>query len=127
MGTKRLDQFDRQQYLNIETYRKNGQAVPTPVWFVKDGEKLFVRTGAKSGKVKRILGNSKVRVMPCDARGKPKGDWVGATAQVVDKTMSDQVNGLLKKKYGLTKWLFELFGGTNKMESATLSIVLEEE
>ncbi len=29
--------FDHQQYLNLETFRKNGAGVKTPVWFVEDG------------------------------------------------------------------------------------------
>jgi hypothetical protein len=32
-------ELTRQQYLNIETFRKNGQGVKTPVWFVEDGDK----------------------------------------------------------------------------------------
>jgi len=49
--------FTSQQYLNLETFRKNGAAVKTPVWFVQDGDAIFVRTLANSGKVKRIRNN----------------------------------------------------------------------
>lgn len=28
------DPFERRHYLNIETFRKNGQGVKTPLWFV---------------------------------------------------------------------------------------------
>jgi PPOX class probable F420-dependent enzyme len=49
-----LQQFEKQQYLNLETFRKNGDGVKTPIWFVQAGEKLYVRTGGESGKVKRI-------------------------------------------------------------------------
>ena len=49
-----FEQFKDKKYLNLETYRKNGQVMPTPVWFVQDGEVFYVRTGANSGKVKRI-------------------------------------------------------------------------
>ena len=45
-----FDQLNRQQYLNIETFRKSGVGVKTPVWFVQDGDTIFVRTGADSGK-----------------------------------------------------------------------------
>ncbi len=48
--------FDHQSYLNLETFRKNGSGVKTPVWFVEDGGLLFVRTDASSGKVDRLLG-----------------------------------------------------------------------
>jgi hypothetical protein len=57
-----LAQFAGQQYLNLETYRKTGQAMPTPVWFLEDNGTLYVRTVANSGQVKRIRNNSRVRV-----------------------------------------------------------------
>ena len=59
-----LKQFEKQQYLNIETFRKNGQGVKTPVWFVEDGETLLVWTEAGSGKARRIRSDSTVRVAP---------------------------------------------------------------
>ena len=35
-----LDAFARQQYLNLETFRKSGVPVRTPVWFTQDGDLL---------------------------------------------------------------------------------------
>jgi len=55
-----IEQFKDQNYLNLQTYRKNGEAIATPVWFVQDGDKFYVRTIAGSGKVKRIHNNAKV-------------------------------------------------------------------
>ncbi|HAE59309.1 MAG TPA: PPOX class F420-dependent oxidoreductase, partial [Anaerolineae bacterium] len=46
--------FQNQQYLSIETFRKNGQGVKTPVWFVQDGEVLYIWTQTDSGKAKRV-------------------------------------------------------------------------
>ena len=65
----RLGQFVRQEYLNLETFRKNGEGVKTPVWFVEDNGKLYVRTVADSAKVKRLRRNAQVRVTPCQADG----------------------------------------------------------
>ncbi len=45
-------QFENQNYINIETFRMNGQGVKTPVWFVQDDGSLYVRTAEGSGKVK---------------------------------------------------------------------------
>ena len=59
-----LSQFKNQPFLSIETKRKDGTAVPTPVWFVQDGDVLYVRTIDGSGKVKRARNFSAVRVMP---------------------------------------------------------------
>ena len=109
-----FDQFNKQSYLNIETYRKNGQGVKTPVWFCQEGEVLYVRTFPRSGKVKRVRNNPLVRVAPCGMGGEVCGEWVETSAQLVDEKEAERINGLLSRKYGLIKWLFELFGKREK-------------
>jgi uncharacterized protein len=79
-------QFAGQQYLNLETFKKSGIGVKTPVWFAQDpateldsnGASLYVYTIGASGKIKRIRNNSKVAIAPCDVRGGLNGDWVDA-------------------------------------------------
>ncbi len=56
--------FDHQSYLNLETFRKDGSGVKTPVWFIQDGDTLFVRTIDNSGKVKRVHQNGSVNIAP---------------------------------------------------------------
>jgi len=104
----KLAQFAKQQFINVETYRRNGQGVPTPVWFVEDQDTLYVRTGDNSGKVKRIRNNPRVRVMPCDVRGGPLGEWVEGQARFVDAAETKQVGQLLTRKYGFQKVMFEI-------------------
>ena len=70
-----FDQLTQQQYINLETFRKSGVGVKTPVWFVQEGETLFVRTVANSGKVKRIRNNTHVNIAPCKADGALLGVW----------------------------------------------------
>lgn len=70
-----LKPFENQKYLNLETFRKNGQAMPSPVWFVQDGEIIYIRTAANSGKVKRVRANPRVNLMPCGVDGEPLGAW----------------------------------------------------
>ena len=50
-----------QKYACLISFRKNGTAVPTPVWFGEKDEKLYVMTRSDSGKYKRIRNNPKVR------------------------------------------------------------------
>jgi len=77
-------QFHNQAFLNLETFRKDGTGVRTPVWFVEDGKLFYVRTLADSWKVKRIRNNSRVRVVSCKAQGEPLGEWVTAAARQID-------------------------------------------
>jgi PPOX class probable F420-dependent enzyme len=64
-----FNQLTQQQYVSLETFRKNGTGVKTPVWFVQDGDTLFVRTIANSGKVKRIRSNGHVNIAHCKSDG----------------------------------------------------------
>ena len=112
-----LKQFEKQQYLNIETFRKNGQGVKTPVWFVQDGEALQVWTQAGSGKAKRIRNNGMVRVAPSTASGEPTGEWMDAQAQTNESLEAiKHVEKLMQKKYGV---MFYIFGFVGKMRGGT--------
>ena len=96
-----LNQFDGKPFLNLETFRRNGQGVMTPVWFTQDGGTLYVRTVTGSGKVKRVRNKGTVRIVPCEADGTPTGEWVAAQAvEVTDEGTANLVTGLLEKKYG---------------------------
>ncbi len=120
--------FDHQQYLNMETFRKNGTGVKTPVWFVEEDGTLFVRTEASSGKVKRIRNNGRVHIAPCKMDGTLLSDWVEASAQVVNGPKMDHtVDRLLSNKYGLMKFLFGLASTIRRRKSAIIEIkVLEQ-
>lgn len=102
-----FDAFYKQQYLNLETFRKSGVGVKTPVWFVQDGDTLYVRTDPSSGKVKRIRNNSMVNIAPCKMNGKLVGEWQPAIArEVIDEQVDRKIDQLLFKKYRLLKKIF---------------------
>jgi|SRR6185503_5935580 PPOX class probable F420-dependent enzyme len=96
-----LAQFEGKKYLSIETYRKSGDPVRTPVWFVEDNGLLYVRTADSTGKYKRIRNNPAVKIAPCDIRGNVKGDWLAAEASVAPASEADEAYRLLRKKYGM--------------------------
>jgi PPOX class probable F420-dependent enzyme len=96
-----LDQFSDQTYLNLETFRRNGAGMKTPVWFVQQGEKLYVRTIADSGKVKRIRNISRINISPCRVDGEPIGNWSAARGREVQSTSTfeESINRLFDLKY----------------------------
>jgi hypothetical protein len=124
MSDPKLLPFENQTYLNLETFRKSGLGVPTPVWFVQDGETLYVGTVDNSGKVKRIRNNAHVRIAPCDMGGGLLGEWVDAQAHMVtDPAVFKRVDHLLTRKYGIQKWLFvDLAGWFQKRKGAIVAI-----
>ncbi len=97
-----ISSLGKESYISIETFRKNGEGVKTPVWVVGKNGNLFVWTGADSWKVKRIRNNSQVRVAKSDARGNTTGSWITAQARVLDAPDADQqLQRDLAAKYGL--------------------------
>jgi PPOX class probable F420-dependent enzyme len=118
-----IRQFKDQEYINLETYRKNGTGVKTPVWFVEDNARLYVRTVADSWKVKRIKNHSQVKVVPCKSQGQPIGDWVTASAQQLKNPVREQaINKQLNQKYGILKYMFDLMGKVRRHQMITLEI-----
>jgi len=102
-----LSQFTRKSYINLETFRKNGESIKTPVWFVQQNDLIYVYTSATSGKVKRIHHNPTVNLVPSNFNGKPQWTWVPARAREVrDPGIKSLVDQLMGKKYGLWKRLF---------------------
>jgi uncharacterized protein len=121
---KNLTQFADQKYLNLETFRKNGESLKTPVWFVQDGEKLYVRTVNTSGKVKRVRNNSQVNVMPCGEAGEPLGTWVPAQAgEMTDAATAELVRKLLVAKYG---GMVAMFEAQTKAKGLEYTVILIE-
>ena len=64
MSAQNLSQFTGQKYVNVESYRKSGAGVVTPVWFAEDAGRFYIYSLADAGKVKRIRNNPRVRMMP---------------------------------------------------------------
>jgi uncharacterized protein len=109
-----LSQLAGEKYISIETYRKSGQPVRTPVWFAESGGILYVRTSDDTGKYKRIRNDSSVQVAPCDMRGNVKGEWVKAKARIVSDDEKERAYKMLEKKYGLIYKMSSVFlGGRN--------------
>ena len=109
-----FDVFQSNRYLCVESFRKDGKGVRTPVWFAGDPvrgvpQKLYVYSEADSGKAKRIRRNSRVRIAPCDVRGKLLGDWIEASAEIVTNEEAGHGMRLLNAKYTPWKQLLDFF------------------
>jgi len=75
------------KYLSITSYRRDGTAVATPVWFVQQDGRLLAET------------DPAVQVAICNGRGRLRGRLVPAVAQVLPESEVDQVQRLLERKY----------------------------
>ncbi len=107
---------------NLTTFRKSGDVVPTPVWYVVLDGKLYVRTGADSGKVKRIRNDSRVLLAPATVRGKQVGPESEARARILgpgEEGLVENAMKLLRRRYKTTP-IVDLFLG--REEQAVLEI-----
>ena len=94
--------FRKEEFLSLETYRKNGETIKSPMWFAQDNDALYLWTMADSSKVKRIRNNPHVNIAPCKRMGEVTGEWMTAHATIDDSPiMMAQVEAMLLKKIGL--------------------------
>ncbi len=105
--------FEGRKYLSLETFRRNGQGVRTPVWFAAvpapdGGTTLFVYAAATSGKAKRLRRTSAVKIAPCDVRGRVTGGWTDARAELVEGAAFEQGMRAIDRKYWPVKQLLDL-------------------
>jgi uncharacterized protein len=106
------DAFAGHKYINLETFRKTGVGVQTPVWFAEENGTLYLYTLVDSGKIKRIRNNPRVRIAPSDIRGELLGEWTDARARILSREEAEHADRLLRKKYVLKR----LFDWTNRLQ-----------
>lgn len=97
------------EFVNLATFRKNGDAVPTPIWAAAVDGKLYAFSAANAGKVKRLRNSPRAQVVPCTRNGKLLGTWQEASAYLVDDAAElEAANQALKAKYGWKMALTDL-------------------
>jgi uncharacterized protein len=116
LSEDKLSQLSNFKYIDIETYRKNGTGVRTPIWFIIYQGLIYFRSDAKSGKVKRIRNNPHVRIAPCDIRGKVK---------FADSAESSIVYSMIDKKYGFVATLVRIFNKIRHTNPVVIGIALD--
>jgi PPOX class probable F420-dependent enzyme len=94
-----IDTLGRQRTVLLETRKRDGTWVGTPVSIVVADGRAFFRTYDASGKAKRLRNFPEVRVAPSTLRGKPTGPSVTATARLLDDDQAVRVRALLAGKY----------------------------
>jgi PPOX class probable F420-dependent enzyme len=125
-----IGQFANAKYFSLETFRKTGAGVRTPVWFAEDPSArprsvFYVYTLPDSGKVKRIRNNSKVRIAPCTMRGDLRGAWVDARARLCTGDEAAKGQSLLNQKYGLMKRIGDFFSRLRGRTQVILAVEID--
>lgn len=116
MNQRRLD-WARTKTVLLETRKRNGQWVATPVSLVVDDGRAFFRSYDAAGKAKRLRNFPDVRVAPCTLRGRPTGPAVPASARLLTGAEAEHARALLARRYPvlhgkLVPWLHRRKGWT---------------
>jgi hypothetical protein len=112
MSTTIPAEIQGQKYVSLATFRKNGVAVCTPIWFAEADGKLCFMTSSNTGKYKRIRNNPEVKIAPCTIRGKITGPEFPAHARILPAEDAARVRRAIRAKYWLARVPF-LWRNTN--------------
>ena len=115
--------FANVQYINLETFKKDGSKVTTPVWVAQQNNSLIVTTGNNAGKVKRIRNNGKAIIYTTNQSGSKKlSEELEVKGSILsDEDLKTEAVTILKKKYGMMAKM--MLKGPNENRAI---IVLEE-
>jgi len=102
-----LEEIRRSKRTLLLTFRRDGTAVPTPVWAAPAGAVLYVRSERSSGKVKRLRRDARLLLAPCTVRGRPLGAPIEASARVLPREQEALAERALAMRYGRGRELFE--------------------
>lgn len=128
-----IEQFANVKYFSLETFRKTGVGVRTPVWFAEDPASpspagvtaFYVYTLPDSGKAKRIRNNPKVRIAPCNMKGDLRGAWVDARARICTGEEVAKGQSLLNERYGLMKRIGDFFSRMRGRSQIVLAVEID--
>lgn len=103
--------LENEKYISLETFKKDGNGVKTPVWTAGLDGKLVVFTDGTSFKVKRLRNNPKCRVAGCNMNGKViTTPWVEGTGRIIeDPARIKLAHAALRKKYGFLMGMTDFF------------------
>jgi PPOX class probable F420-dependent enzyme len=85
----------------LETRKRDGKWIATPVHPVVEGDHVFFRTWHTSGKAKRLRNFHEVRFAPSTARGRPTGPWLRGRATLLDGVDAAHAADLINRRYPL--------------------------
>ena len=124
MGTP----LDNAKYVSLETFRKDGSGVKTPMWAAPLDGKLVFGTGGGTFKVKRIRNNTRVRVAACNANGQQiQGPWYEGEARVLEATEAAPGEAALNTKYGLLRRTMGFFSRLVGRHSVIIDVTVGQE
>ena len=124
--TSETDRLAAERYVVLTTFRRDGRAVPTPIWVAGHDGELVLWSERKAGKVKRIRNDGRVEVQACDVRGrKTHGAKVSGQARLLDAAETEQVRRAIARKYGIVGRVTMFFSKLRGPADRTVGIAVK--
>jgi uncharacterized protein len=95
-----METIEKSKYILLETYKKDNTPVKTTVWFIHYDNQIYVVTRDKTGKIKRLRNNPKLRYSSCTFNGRTSEKGESGYAKFVDTETTNEILKIRKKKYG---------------------------
>jgi len=104
--------LENAKYISLTTFRRDGSAVPTPVWVAAHGDRFIVITQSASHKARRLRRDPRVEVQVSDLRGRvaPHAPTYRGTARFLHDEEAAAGLQAIRSKYGVTARLWPLLG-----------------
>jgi len=83
----------------VQTRKRDGTWVTTPVNPLVEGDHVYFRTWHTSGKAKRLRNFRDVRFAPSTARGRPTGSWMRGQAVPLEGDDAAHAAALINRGY----------------------------
>jgi uncharacterized protein len=96
-----LRPFVTEKVVLLQTRKRDGSWVDTPVNIAVHGDRAYFRTPGRASKNKRLRNFPQVRFAPCTWRGTPTGPPVQATARLMSRDESATAVRLINRKHPL--------------------------
>ncbi|WP_326947388.1 MULTISPECIES: PPOX class F420-dependent oxidoreductase [unclassified Amycolatopsis] len=120
------DRLAAERYVVLTTFRKDGRAVPTPIWVAGDGGELVFNSVRDVGKVKRIRNSGRVEVQACDLRGKKThGAVASGQARLLDLEETKRAQQVIGRKYGVVGRVSMFFSKLRGPADRTVGIAVK--
>ncbi len=113
------------KYINLTTYRKNGEGVPTPLLFAEKNNKIYVETPSSTYKIARIKNNPSVKIAPCLMRGKVVGPYLEGKARILPNLEKDVAIEALRSKYFRYRLAYKMRSKKTQDDERYIEIILE--
>lgn len=99
--------FENYRQIVLVTFKRSGEAMPSPINHGVAGGKIYVRTDPSTGKVKRIRNNPKVLVVASNLRGKPSGPVVAGVARILPEAEHAHAEAVIAANWSAPMKVFE--------------------